>query len=278
MSVLKLDGVVDWQWKYIFIPLYILLFQIIFIPLSYEYSKFKTNYSFEDELDPEENHYCGPIFFLLAFAVPLAEKNGRYSLFPILIGFSCFLILAILQISGVISILWSDIFIPLYFVCFWVIGIIFFVGDYNVFTDSRRFDRIILSIGVLLLFLFFLFLSFKLDNKIYWSWYAVMIPLFIIKALIVIIPIILSLLSICCELWFLEDFSRFGINVKTFCFSIITITILILAPLLSFEITLANHLETNNHTSYSLIFIPIFILEGFGLCGCCLANCAFLCT
>ena len=39
-----------------------------------------------------------------------------------------------------------------------------------------------------------------------------------------------------------------------------------------FKLLLAQYLEHQRSTSFSLIFVPIFLLEGFGVCGCCALN------
>jgi hypothetical protein len=259
ITVLKLDGVINWQWKYIFIPLYILLFQLMFIPLSYQIVKLKMNDTLEDELDWDEDRskdFCGPLFFFFIISL-LKKKNSSYFLFPILIAFIFFLILTISQICGKISILWTNIFIPLFLICFWIIALIFFIKEFP--TNSIRLYRIFITIGILLLFLFFLFLSLKLDSKINWSWYIIMIPLFIIEFLFIIVPILLDLLT----------------EKEISVFWNMAIIISLLAPLFTFQLLLANHLQNNNHTPYKIIFIPLFILEGYLFIACIFLNCCF---
>lgn len=50
------------------------------------------------------------------------------------------------------------------------------------------------------------------------------------------------------------------------------IALMVLGPLLAFEILIAQYLEHERTTSFALIFVPLFLLEGFGVCGCCALN------
>ena len=56
------------------------LVQLLCAPIFYDVISTKFSYSFEEELDPDDNQVCGPIFFFLAFILPMTDdKNtGRY--------------------------------------------------------------------------------------------------------------------------------------------------------------------------------------------------------
>lgn len=282
VAVLKLDGKVDWEWKYSLIPLYIVVFQVIFAPILYDLISSKFDYTFEEELDPDDNHYCGPIFFFLTYIMPLASSkgSGRLQVFPITLGLALFFIFAMMRIAGVETMKWWAVFIPLNIVLIWI-SLIFLAVGQGCFRDEQRFDRLMILSGILLLVLFFIFLGLRMEGVITWSWMKVMIPLFVLKGLAVLLPAVLSLMSIImdrCGSYWLEDRTRWAEAAGSYCMALSAVVVLVLGPLLAFEILLAQRLDDDRETSYALIFVPLFILEGFGLCGCCIVNCAFLCS
>ncbi len=57
-----------------------------------------------------------------------------------------------------------------------------------------------------------------------------------------------------------------------FCLTATGIAVLILAPLLTLEVLLAQRADGTNHLSYVHIFIPLFIIEGCGCIGCVILN------
>ncbi len=120
--------------------------------------------------------------------------------------------------------------------------------------------------------LFFILLTLKLEGTLDITWYTVMLPLFVLKALFVVVPILLTFFSyFCCSFW-LEDHSRWPADTGSYCIIALFIIVLIFGPLLAFEILIAQYLEHQRTTSFSLIFVPIFLLEGIGVCGCCALN------
>lgn len=54
LSALKLDGVIEWHWAIILIPLYLVILQMILVPLTYDIISTSFDHSFEEELDPGE--------------------------------------------------------------------------------------------------------------------------------------------------------------------------------------------------------------------------------
>jgi len=52
----------------------------------------------------------------------------------------------------------------------------------------------------------------------------------------------------------------------------VVLIILVLVPLLTFEILLAQKAEGSNHLNYKLIFTPLFIIEGCSVVGCVALN------
>jgi len=285
MAVLKLDETIDWEWKYILIPLYIVVLQLMCAPVCYDAISSKFSYTFEDELDPDDNHLCGPIFFFLAFIVPLNNLTHRgirrLRLFPITFGLALFLIFAMIRVAGAEGMKWWAVFIPLNIAILWVMLLVLFAGYDSCFSDDAKMDRILISIGLLLVVLFFIFLGLRMEDVITWRWILVMTPLFILKGLAVVIPTILSICTYYCDArgsYWLEDRTRWANHAGSYCMGVLGIAILLLGPLLTFEVLLAQRLDETIDTSYKLIFIPLFIIEGFGICGCCIVNCAFLCS
>jgi len=285
VTPLKLDGTLDWEWKNILIPFYIIILQFLTAPLLYDYMSTKFDYSFEEELDPDDNRCCGPIFFFLAFVLPLSEEKatGRAGLYPLSIGFSLFLMLAAMRVAGVHGLPWWAVCIPLCLALLWLGLLILYAGNayQSVFEDDQRFDRLVPCAGICILIVFLMLMALRTDNYIDWSWYTVMVPLWTIKGLMVVLPIILSLLTIifkCKGSYWLEDRTRWAGDAGPFCAASAAVAVLLLVPLLTFEILLAKKLEGDNDISYTLIFVPMFILEGFAICGCCIVNVAFLCS
>lgn len=72
--MLKLDGIVDWSWGLIVIPFYFIIFQLIYAPLMYDSASVYFDKDFEDHMS-EEHPYCGPIFYLLFFIMPLGHMS-----------------------------------------------------------------------------------------------------------------------------------------------------------------------------------------------------------
>jgi len=141
-----------------------------------------------------------------------------------------------------------------------------------VHKDEKWLDHIIPACLSMFFLLFFAFLVLKLDGAVDWSWFSVMIPLFVLEGFLVCVPTLLSIYSnFCCENW-MEERSRWPADAGAYCIVAAAIVVLILGPLLAFEILLAQHLEGQISISFAIIFIPVFLLEGFGVCGCCALN------
>lgn len=260
----------------------------------------------------DDNQLCGPIFFFLAFILPMSEskRTGRTALYPILGGLVTFLVLATIRLCGVEDLPWWVVLLPLYLVLLAISVVIAWIAGYDtILEDEQRFDRLVPIFGNLLLTLFLIFLSLCLDGIIEWSWHLIFIPLFVYKGIMILLPIVLSVLTVYLDhkgSYWLEDRSRWPGNwsflikqlfneifwsnsyqihpflpahMGSYCIAATLIAILVIGPLLAFELLLAKKLDNpEDDTPYSLIFIPLFILEGFGLCGCCIVNCAFLCS
>jgi len=118
-----------------------------------------------------------------------------------------------------------------------------------------------------------------LEAVIEWSWFLVMSPLFVLQALLICFPIILTILTLCCDrlsdqYWF-EDTTRWADDTGGLCLGSTIFIVLVLAPLLAFQILLGQVLDHSQKHSFAIVFTPIFLFQGFLLCNCCIVNVAF---
>lgn len=270
LGVLKLDNVLHTSWGVIFIPLYFILLQMIGAPLLFDLMRITFKYEFDRELEPDENPWCGPLFFFLLFLLPLQEhpRVSRMVIYPLSFTFIIWLLLLFIRINGFVKLTWWGVFIPLIIFLLMVIQIPLWVGEFNVFTDDQKADRIMIVIGIVILIVFIILLALRLDGIILWNWFYVLIPLFVLEGLIVFVPLILTISSFIFDkldmFWF-SDHTRWADAPFPLCLTSIAIAVLVLIPLLTFQCLLARNLEAASEEelkSFSLIFVPIFLLEG----------------
>jgi len=268
--VLKLDDKVSWSWAIVFIPLLIICYQMFFAPLVYDILRARFSCDFEEELAPEK--FMRPIFFFLFFLMPL--QSGRplnrllvFTPIATLITFFVLLLLRLMQHS----IPWWGVILPLLFFALYL-TILPLVVHEPVWSDTKWLDHVLPCIGGILVLLFVLLLALKLEQKVDITWFGVMAPLFVLKGLFVLVSACLTFFShFCCSFW-LEDRSRWPGDTASYCIVATAVVLVVLGPLLAFEILLAQYLEHQRTTHFSLIFVPLFLLEGFGVCGCCALN------
>lgn len=268
--VLKLDNVVSWSWQVVFIPLILICYQMLFAPLVYDFLRVRCGCDFEDELAPEKT--MRPIFFFLFFLMPLQSGRllNRLLVFTPIVTLLAFFVLLLLRISGAAeSVRWWVVVLPLILFAVYL-TILPLVVQEPVWDDSKWLDHVLPCIGALLVLIFVLLLAVKLEGPASsLSWFGVMAPLFVLKGLFVVVPIVLTFSShFCCDFW-LEQRSRWpSADTGSYCIVAIAVVLLVLGPLLAFEILLAQYLEHERTSSFSLIFVPVFLLEGFGVCAC----------
>lgn len=224
LAVLKLDGSLNASWATVMIPLYILLLQIVGAPILYDTLSTCYDYDFDREFEPDDNSRCGPLFFFLAFIVPLQESTrfARLVIYPVITCLLLWLIFMFVKINNVATNFpWIAAFVPLLIICIIFCIVILSIGTFNVFSDEQRIDRIIPTFFIILLMLFIIFLALKLEGTISWSWFYVMSPLWILKGLFVLIPIVLTMMTIICDrcinVYWLEDRTRWAENPGPFC-------------------------------------------------------------
>ncbi len=132
-------------------------------------------------------------------------------------------------------------------------------------------DRVLVSIGSAFVFLFFLLLTLKLNGNLDVAWYIVMTPLFLLKAIGIVAPFLLTFFSCSGSQWMARN-SWWYTNPADYCRNSIYITLFFLCPLLVFEILIAQHLQERQPPSYALVFIPFYLVEIFGLLAFFIAN------
>jgi len=104
----------------------------------------------------------------------------------------------------------------------------------------------------------------------------VLIPIFILKGTMVCAPFWLTLCSTC--FYSFRRATRWSKDKGLFCLIALAIMVVVLAPLLTFEILLAKRAEAEaqdpsaKQMAYALIFIPLFIMEGCAFVGCIILN------
>lgn len=244
---------------------------MLFAPVLYESLRIKYNYDFDEELAPEKTFR--PIFFFLFFLMPLQSGRpiNRFLVFTPLATWTAFFALLLLRLSD-IMIDWAVVFAPLFVFGIYLVILPLVVQDY-VTGDGQWIDRVIPSFLSIFFLVFFVFLVMKLDGVIDWSWYYVMVPLFVLKGFIICVPTFLSIFSsVCCEWHWMARRSRWQTDMGGYCIVAAAVIVLLIGPLLAFELLLAQRLEAQMMTSFAIIFIPVFLLEGFGVCGCCALN------
>lgn len=180
---------------------------MFFAPFVYDILRARFGCDFEDELAPEKP--MRPIFFFLFFLMPLQSGKilNRLLVFTPIATLLAFFVLLIIHLSTD-NIAWWVVILPLLAFTLYL-TILPLVVDEPIWNDTKWIDHVLGCVGALLILLFVLLLTLKLDGKIdNVTWFGVMSPLFVLKGLFVVVPILLTFFShFCCSFW-LEDHSR----------------------------------------------------------------------
>jgi len=287
LLVLRLDGKISSPWVAVFAPLLFALAQLLLAPSLYDSFRSIYNYNFDKELEPDEDHnrVCGPIFFYLAFPAPFQTDptTSRCFIYPSIILFITWVTLLVIRLDRPdLPLPWWGVFVPLFALLLLWINIPLWVGSGNFIQDQKRLDRLLCSMIISTVLAFVILLVLKLENYIESSWYVVMSPLWLCKGLILVIPMILCLITLsiflcdCGEVFWLRH-TRWALHWRPLCMTCAGLYFLLVAPLIVFQVLVAQTLEGVAH-SWAVVFVPLFVVEGFGVCGCCIVNCAFLCS
>jgi len=279
-AVLKLDGVIHWSWFYVFIPFYIIVLQMIYLPILYDCLSVYFEKDFEDDLSPEKHVCCSPVFYYIIFVLTLGtNSNGlkRSLVYSVSGTVSAFLVMYGIK-AGFFendpSFPWWGVFFPLLIECCFGLFILIHGGGTldKLWEDDKWIDRVLACLVIFMLFIFFIFTFLKLDDHISWTWFKVLSPLFIMKGFLVLIPLVLTIWVGCFRSSYLRRKTRWHQESPVFCMVSVVLIILVLVPLLTFEILLAQKAEGSNHLNYKLIFTPLFIIEGCSVVGCVALN------
>jgi len=204
------------------------------------------------------------------FFTTLGKEGDRFSkafVYLNLVSVSLFLVLYFIKVTRDVSMPWIVVCIPLIVLCLFFMVMLFLGGRTPMWRDRKWIDRAIGSVGLVLFSLFLLFGFLKKDKLFPWSWYTVLIPLFILKGLLTMAPLLLTIF----QCWRCRRRTRWSRQVKTFCMIATGLVILVYVPLLTLAILLAHQEEDlvdQEDRHYKKIFIPLFLLEGFMCVGC----------
>eukprot|EP00727_Mastigamoeba_balamuthi_P012350 m51a1_g7738 hypothetical protein (459) ;mRNA; r:198585-200747 len=276
--VMKWDRTIDWAWSTVFVPLYVVLFQVVVAPLSYTLVRHMFDEDFEMELDPSKT--CRPLLFNAIFVLPLTSKNARrYAIFfTLLVTLCAFGVLLAVKASIPDAFSWPIVFIPMYIACGFLAVLPLFIEEgllQECITEDREWvDRVALVPVGLLLLLFSIFLPLQMEETVAWSWHSVMAPLYCLIAYLTILPVALTISSTCCLDEFMNRHSRWSDDQTAFCLLSTGIVVVVFAPLLTFLVLMAQYLDGERDYRYSTMFIPIFISQSILICACCALNIA----
>ena len=70
----------------------------------------------------------------------------------------------------------------------------------------------------------------------------------------------------------MRSITRWSDDVSAYCIVATMVAFLLIGPLLVFIVLLAQHAEGDTDISFTLVFVPMFILEGCGCIGCVILN------
>jgi len=246
---------------------------MIYEHLMYDIASKYFDKDFEDRIS-DDHKYSGPIFYLLFFMMPLGNSSDmkkRSLVYGTITCAALFLILLCIKVTSDTSMGWWTVFLPVLIQsCIFITVLV--VGNYDkIWEDDQWIDRALPISMTIVLILSLIFIFLKLDGVISWTWYFTLIPVFILQGMFIVIPIILTAISACGS-YSVRSRTRWSDETSAFCTVAVGIILLLIGPLLSLEILLAQHAEGANHLSYAIMFIPLFILEGCGILGCGVLN------
>jgi len=255
------------------IPFGIMLFQFVFSICCYDISRL----IFDGEISDKPGNHAHIVWQFLF---------TRYRSLRILI----YILMTCLLASGILLVIklsdeqvyqWWPVFLPAY-VCALAVthSVITGCGKYrSIKHGNHKLDRWLMFIGIIFVWLFAFFLWAKLDDRVKWTWWVVMVPLWILFGVIVIAPIIISVVYCCCR-GAVRRNSRWGNDAEFSCFLVVMCWIFLLAPILTWFVLVSQNLEQekiSDRRKYVVVFVPVFILQGLTLIGCVIADIVYYC-
>lgn len=251
-----------WNWRLVLLPFYIPMLQLVLTPLAYDLSRWHFTSANVDEVTDSRialwhisfathRPYRGLIYltnlalmiFWILLMVKLNDNLDGIPAGPLIIPWLLLLICIVLeQFTG------------------WASG--------SDMSDGHWVDRVYVLIASVIMALLLLFVVFKLDAVITWSWYLVLIPLWVLFGFTLLFPFFSLMVASCSyscrhsiRIVDAEDVG-FGFGALFFC------TLGISAPLFTWFILGELNLDGLAHRSWPVIFIPIFIMEALVIIGC----------
>eukprot|EP01116_Phalansterium_solitarium_P001857 TRINITY_DN11682_c0_g1_i1.p1 TRINITY_DN11682_c0_g1~~TRINITY_DN11682_c0_g1_i1.p1 ORF type:complete len:538 (-),score=138.78 TRINITY_DN11682_c0_g1_i1:224-1837(-) len=270
LSVLKLDHKVDYEWWAILMPLLIIIVHLMFVPFVFDCAVSRYRHTFDDDMGPAKFRWMSPVFYFIAFIVPL-DHPSNYKRRSWVLGSTvlcgAFFVLWYVRVGFETSLPWWGVFLPLLAECVLVSLLLIL----ETLTRSKKLDWLVLQSVPVCLFIFFLLVALKLDGNLPdgCNWYCVLVPLVAVKGLLMISAIVMFSLAYCGPYWF-RRMTRLG-RPGPFWLALAVFAFLF-GPLLVFEVLLAKHSIEHSAMTYAAIFAPIFIFLGCGTIGCVILN------
>lgn len=234
---LKLDKTIDWSLWYISAPLWawkaIVLLGGLIGTLSYIRSSNGANGG------GRRRRQTSPEAMIEFKAMIIAVFIHLFLLF-----FELFLCYQV-EMASSYSHKWLFTFMPLFFLCPLTIAACVW-GFKN--DRSLEMEAIIAS-NVLL----FIFVALKLDHIINWSWKAVFVPLWVVMCL----PGVAALYYVVWALLFFRQPHYTADRKSSLTYA--TLWLLVVIPMIAFEVLLAFRLDNNTSLSYMNIFTPLHV-------------------
>lgn len=269
MTPLKVEKVVEWPWVFILLPCYFQVVQMMLsLPMYHvvEYKFDRTRMEFRKRgIDAHMMEFA--VVGLLG-DVKKKGLKGFFWFYSNLEGVGLWLLLSMLALSGV-PIPWTVAMLPIAYVA--VVNTIYIARFPN---SSNTIDRATSGLVLILLALFFLSLGAKVDGYVdFLSWYVIMGPLFFVEFMSIAIPPLFSLLAK--RSFYFRMSSKWNVHNTRFAklllihFGLFWAAIGVFCVPFIVQMLVLQRLEENSTIHYSLIFIPIYLLNLIVLIGCC---------
>ncbi|KAM9998097.1 hypothetical protein ACTFIY_007761 [Dictyostelium cf. discoideum] len=270
---LKLDNYLNWSWPIVFLPLMLLTFQFFVTPLIFVIFKAMFNHSYEEELAPDS--FIKPLFFSLFFILPL-QPNETISKVLLFTPILCMISFVVLLVSKLMMeyISWVYVFIPIFMFCIYFM--ILTVGfPERIDSELEFLDQGTLIFSSMFFSFFILLLFLKVGEAVNYDWYLIFSPMFLIKLMALIYPIIIRITSVSKYSDWLEGKSKWFRESGSLSL-VISFFFLVSCPFFVFEIMLIQNLNfPNDAYKYSIILIPIYFVQFLTICSCFFINIAF---
>ncbi|KAF2073106.1 hypothetical protein CYY_005575 [Polysphondylium violaceum] len=270
LTMLKLDTTITWNWSIIFIPLFYIIYNFTVGPIFYELFQQSYKYNYRVELIEDRS---SSFMFSLSFIYPLCiEKKANYGnigartrniqtnpninrfrVFTPIFSIALFIIFLAIKLSYPSSYSWALVMTPMFLFSIYLI-ILSLSFPKRIDYSFQWLDQLAIAICFFFLFLFLVFVTLNLTNVTNINWIIVFIPLFIIKLIMFLYPLVIYLLYCLQKHAYLAHKTKWFRGTSNFTLTMICLFI-IMGPLLIFEILLCQNLANVAHYSYALFRI-----------------------